>query len=251
MKEKADGELDIRFERENPTNVGLRIFELVSKTPKKTSMKNLSEHVEEILSKISVASILDLPLVYESIDLLRRQPNITHALINRYKSLNKKSYDQRMLAIQVIGEIRSNEGVEFLNTVVWQDLPKAEETEAALSARDQEEIIQSKALHGITYLRSSATFKETIRVMMEHPSLHVRVEAIDAYMWNKNDDEKEIKRLYKLLPQEMHKYIERPRFHRNMDPKAFDRGLTIWLEKWGNLDTEKDEDIHEDNVGGR
>lgn len=223
-----------------------RVLELALEIPKEISLDKLSEIVEEILSEIRRTKVDDTHLIYEAINILRNHLNIIEVLINRYNNLVKNNYNERILTIQVVGELRRPEGYQFLKSIVWGMLPKKDEYGEELSPLDYEEIIQSKAIEGITYLRSEKAFEETINVMINHKSLSVKTSAIDTYMWNLNDNKESAKKLYELLPFELHKYIERPRFHRNMDARKFQNKLNAWINQWGNSSS-KLENAHHKN----
>lgn len=200
--------------------------------PENASLRTLVEKLDVIMLEIRRARHSDMPSIYESIKILRTQPEIVKALTSYYKSITKEDYVQRRFTIQVIGELRRQDALPFLCAVVWNSLP-AEETSVSLTSRDYEEIIMTKAVYGITYLRDEEGFKETIMVMLEHESTAVRIAAIDAYMWNLRDGRQAAATLYKLLPEAFHKYVERPRFYKGMDYHEFNNRLEAWLNTWG------------------
>jgi hypothetical protein len=210
-----------------------RVLELALNVSKDAGISELAEIAEEILSEIRMATLPDMSLVYKAIDVLREQPNFVKLLIARYESLPETRYDERLLMIQLIGEFRTKMGFEYLKAVVWKEPPPSIEVADGLSIRDHEEIIQSKAVHGLAYMRNEEGFKETLTVMCNHKALPVRIAAINAYMWNHNDNDQAAKQLYDSLPTDLHKYVGRPRFHRDMNPRDFNRKHADWIRKWG------------------
>jgi hypothetical protein len=90
-----------------------------------------------------------------------------------------------------------------------------------------------KAVEGIGYMRVEEGFNLLIDIMLNHESDVVRIAAVDAYMWNHNDSASAAETLYGALPPELHKYVQRPRFHRGMNVDEFNRQLASWIEKWG------------------
>jgi hypothetical protein len=95
-------------------------------------------------------------------------------------------------------------------------------------------MVQVKAVQGLAYLATPQADAAVREVIVKHEALHVRVSAIDAYMWNHGDSPETAAELYRLLPADLHRYVERPRFHRGMDHQEFTRRLRAWQQKWGS-----------------
>ena len=134
----------------------------------------------------------------------------------------------------MLGALRREDAFEGLANIAWKALPPspARVRCVQVTPRAREETIQSKAVQGIAYLRSERAFAEAERIMREHESVAVRVEAIDAWMWNKGDADDAAARLYSLLPPQYHPYVERPRFHRGMDAARFEERMLAWMRRW-------------------
>lgn len=187
----------------------------------------------ELLPQIYRATNQDLPVVGEALAVFRQQPGAAAAIALQYQHLPADAFEQRLVVIGILGELRRPEALAPLREVVWAPLPLAEAMPEGLSARDVEEMIQAKAAHGLAYLATPAADQAVRDVIVNHEALHVRVSAIDAYMWNHGDSRRTADELYSLLPAEMHQYVERPRFHRGMDREEFSRRLEAWRKKWG------------------
>jgi hypothetical protein len=146
-----------------------------------------------------------------------------------------EAFEQRLVMIGILGELRRPDSASHLGEVVWAPLPPAESIVEGLAPRDLEEMIQVKAVQGLAYLATPSADKAVLEVISKHEALHVRVSAIDAYMWNHGDSRQTADKLYRLLPAELHPYVERPRFHRDMDPEEFGQRLRAWRERWQPL----------------
>ena len=199
----------------------------------------------ELMPQIYRATNQDLPVVGEALAALRRQPSAAAAIALQYQRLPAEAFEQRLVVVGVLGELRRSEGLAPLREVVWAPLPLAEAMPEGLSERDLEEMIQAKAVHGLAYLATPEADEAVRDVIVNHEARHVRVSAIDAYMWNHGDRRETAEELYGLLPAEMHLYVERPRFHRGMDREKFVRRLEAWRQRWSSepeppLDTDRE-----------
>lgn len=92
-----------------------------------------------------------------------------------------------------------------------------------MSLREREEIIQVKAMQGLAYLGTDAAADETVRIISEHESEHVRREAIDAYLWNHGDSAEAVRHLKTLIPARYHAFVGMPRYVRGGDAVLFNR----------------------------
>jgi hypothetical protein len=210
-----------------------KMEELANEISKQSSIEGILNKINLLFSEIDRSTILEEPSMYRSIKIISKNPIIVDALIRHYKKLDKNAYYERKLTVQVVGELQRPESLDFLKSVVWEPLPFQTATEDDFSLRDLEEIIQTKAVQGIAYLKSENALNETIKVIINHKAMSVKAAAIDSYMWNLNDSKEAAGNLYKILPIELHHKIERPRFHLKMDPREFNDKLKIWLGRWG------------------
>jgi hypothetical protein len=204
----------------------------VRNIPEAPSRNQLADVVEKALSEIKLAALSDLPSVYEYIHKLGTYPDVIEILTDRYRKELPGNYDDRAFILGIIGEMRRPDAFPFLRKVAWSTLPKPENTIDKLSAREEEEIVVVKSVQGIAYFRNKDGFDEIIKIILNHESHHVKISAVDAYMWNKGDTKEAADSLYKLIPSELHQFVERPRFYRGMDPKTFKMKTETWLKKW-------------------
>ena len=210
---------------------------IVADLSRDASVDEIELALFELMPQIYRATKRDLPVVGEALAGLRQQPNAVAAIASQYGQLPVEAFEKRLTVIGLLGELSRPEVVAPLTEVVWAPLPAAEAMAEGLSARDLEEMIQAKAVQGLAYLATPVADDAVRDVIVNHEALHVRVSAIDAYMWNHGDSRETADQLYRLLPAEMHLYVERPRFHRDMDPEEFSRRLAAWREKWSREPT--------------
>ncbi len=213
-----------------------KVLDLVKNLPKESSIKDLVGSLETILTEIKYVRRKDMPLVYEAINLLKAQPNIIEAITEKYRSLSINNYKERRQLISLTGELKKLEAMPLLHSIVDARLPsedKSKNKDHRLTPRQREEIIQAKAIEGIGYLQNEIENKYLIEIMENHESDHIRITAIDSYMWNHEDNEETVQILNNILPEKFLKYVKRPRFYHGMNVQDFNSELLKWLEKWG------------------
>ena len=218
-----------------------KLLHMVDLLPENATTGQIEQALPEILREIGRADHIERQFVYAAISKLRDQPNVVHAFVSKYQSLAQQDYQQRFFLLQVMGELQRPDTLDHLRDVVWAPLTETIEYGASadwISPREYEELLKRKAVQGIAYLRDDAGDQltepedEVLKVIETHPSSSVRIAAIDAFMWNHNDSPQAAERLYLMLPQELHKFVERPRFTKGMDRERFDDRLKIWRDKW-------------------
>jgi hypothetical protein len=210
----------------------VEVQRIVKDLSRDASVDEVGLALYELLPQIYRATGADLPVVGEALKALGRQPSAVDALEIQLEQLPAEAFEKRLTVVGILGELRRADALAPLHEVVWAPLPAAESTAEALTERDLEEMIQAKAVQGLAYVATPIADEAVRDVIVHHDSLHVRVSAIDAYMWNHGDSRKTADELYALLPAEMHPFVERPRFESGMDPEKFSRALQDWREKW-------------------
>ena len=216
-----------------------RPLAVVESLPEDETVEGLQAKLPELFIAIGSMPQSERPGVYEALALLRNQPNIVDAIVSYYRALATKAISDRLLSLQVLGELQRPDAQAFFEEVIWRPLPEPDglpNIGERISAREYEEMMQWTAVQGIAYLRAPdgiplpEAIEETLRVVKEHSSQAVKIAAIDAYMWNNGDAV--ASELYDELPEELHKFVERPRFHRGANKNVFESRLERWRERW-------------------
>ena len=209
-----------------------RVRQIVADLPAAAPLERVERAVTDLLSQIDRAAGSDLPAIAEAVENLRRQPAAVEAMARQYRQLPAEGIERRLVVLGLLGEMRRSDAVAPLREVVWSPLPSVPVEAEGLSARDTEERVQVKAVEGLAFLGTAEADAVVREVIEKHPALHVRISAIDAYMWNHGDEPETAAELYRSLPAAMHPFIERPRFHGGMDREDFSRRLRAWRAKW-------------------
>jgi hypothetical protein len=210
-----------------------RLRQVVADLPAKASVDQVELALYDVLPQIYRATNRDLPVVAEVVEKLRQQPGAVEAIARQYKQLPAEALEHRLVVLGMLGEMKRSDAMAQLREVVWAPLPPADSQADKLTARDFEEMVQVKAVEGLAFLATPQADAAVREVIAKHEALHVRVSAIDAYMWNHGDRPETAAEMYRLLPAELHPYVERPRFQRGQDAEEFTRRLRAWQEKWG------------------
>ncbi|HEV7505358.1 MAG TPA: hypothetical protein VGS07_10635 [Thermoanaerobaculia bacterium] len=224
-----------------------RLRQIVADLPPSASVDKVEVALFDLLPQIYRATNGDLPVVAEVVASLRRQPGAVEAMARQYRQLPAEAIERRLVVLSILGEMKRSDAMAQLHEVIWAPLPPAELQAEKLTARDLEEMIQVKAVQGLAYLATPQADAAVREVIEKHQALHVRVSAIDAYMWNHGDSPATAAELYRLLPADLHLYVERPRFQRGMDREEFTRRLRAWQEKWGSQPPPAPTSAHDDN----
>ncbi len=211
-----------------------RMRQVVADLPLVASVDEVELALSDVLPQVYKATKGDVPVIADVVARLRKQPGAVEAMARQYRQLPAEAIEQRLVVLSMLGEMKRPDAVAQLREVVWAPLPPADSQGELLTERDFEEMVQAKAVHGLAYLATPQADAAVLEVIERHEALHVRVSAIDAYMWNHGDSPKTAAELYRLLPADLHMYVERPRFHSGMDRKEFTRKLSAWQQKWGS-----------------
>jgi len=223
-----------------------RMRQAMANLPAAASADEVEVALSEALPQVYRATKGDLPVIGELVAGLRKQPGAVEAMARQYRELPAEAIEQRLVVLGILGEMKRPDAVAQLREVIWAPLPPADSQAELLTERDFEEMVQAKAVQGLAYLETPQADAAVREVIERHEALHVRVSAIDAYMWNHGDSPKTAAELYRLLPAEMHLYVERPRFHSGMDRQEFNRRLRAWQRKWGSRPESPTSDLDHD-----
>ena len=215
-------------------------LDLARKLPRDTTSEHLQKKIAPVLKEIARATNSEKKQVVEAIQVLREHPQGFIALKGIYESLPRSEYTQRVLILAVVGEMRQSDSIHFLKSIVWSALPESPtQSGCGLGNGEREGLVQRKAIQAIAYLRTGESDKEMLRIIKDHSSYPLRIAAIDAYLWNHQDNQEVQKQLYSLLPSELHKYVGMPRIHRGMNREEFKRRLSAWRKRWAQPSIEK------------
>jgi hypothetical protein len=206
---------------------------ILSSIPANASREQVDHGVESFMAAFSKSRSGDRRRFTDALATLRDQPQLVSSIVAHYQRLPQPDHTQRITTLAILGELRRPDAMPFLQQTVWTQLPNRQPMAEGLTPRDLEEMVIVKAVQGLGYLRTPESDKALLDVMQRHESRGVKIAAISSYMWNHDDTSEAAQALYQILPADLHKFVERPRFHRNMDRNRFNEQLKAWQQKWG------------------
>jgi len=143
----------------------------------------------------------------------------------------ESDFTRSLLALSVLGEMRSAVGGECFQKLLHRPLPEmgivangenVEQTKLAM--------LQAKAVDGLAYLRTATGDREVLWAVSKHASRIVRAEAIEAYLWNHKDSREARATLLKYVQPKERIFVDRVRREPNEGAASFNRKLAEFLK---------------------
>lgn len=121
----------------------------------------------------------------------RDNADIVKAFAEEITKAQRTDHSRALLALALLGEIRSPAAEEFLRGFVNQPFPEGgtRTEEGEIVEQTALATLQAKAIDGLAYLHSPKADQEVLTQVQRHPSIIVRSEAISAYLWNQTNKE--------------------------------------------------------------
>lgn len=119
----------------------------------------------------------------------RENPDVVRAFTEEISAAQKTDHSRALLALSLLGEMRSPNAEEFFRQFVNQPFPEGgtRTEEGEILQQTDLATLQAKAIDGLAYLQSARADQEVLTQVKQHPSIIVRAEAISAYLWNQKD----------------------------------------------------------------
>lgn len=147
---------------------------------------------------------------------------------------------RHLILLAVLGEMRSPQALDPLETFVWTQgqitvgHEPHEETPASSAPGlipcdldfDSSAMLRARAVEMLAYLGTGEAVDATLRVVRDHPEAGVRIAAIDAHLFNQGDTGAAIDALRPHVRESDQKWVGVPRFTREIDRGDFDRALS-------------------------
>lgn len=160
----------------------------------------------------------------------RSNADIVQALCQESDEARGRDHSRALVALSLIGEMRSLLGQECLRQLVRLPLPETGTVvEGELLERTALATLQAKAIVGLAYLRSTSADAEVLRAVREHPSRVVRAAAIDAYLWNRGDSTQTRATLVQYVRPDETIFLDRVRRESGESAAVFNRRLDNFL----------------------
>jgi hypothetical protein len=207
---------------------------------KRQKMPKLSSpgDVKKFIAWASRAPVSRREEIRRRVSTMARNNSIAKAMINEFNNSEFKDHSRSIVILALLGELRNGVGAEFLSKYVWEPLPKGGVTlkESGVSSDYyNKELLQVKAVTGLSYMRTGATDQVVLRVVSSHPSSAVRAEAVSTFLWNHKSSNKARKILRRAVRKGEEKLIDRPVRTHKMTAAQFNAQLDAYLRKYPEL----------------
>ena len=189
------------------------------------------ESVKEFVLWASGSGLDEQEKVREAIQKAAHDDVVLKLLFQEYDSVEINDVGYSLIVLSIIGELKNPTSIPQLVAIINQELPAIDSAvHSGLSNRDYAEILASKAVECLAYLRTPEANQLTLKVIAEHNSSAVRSAAIDAYLFNNGDSREAKDRLRKIVKEEDKPLIDRVRFKRTGDAASFNAELNRFYE---------------------
>jgi hypothetical protein len=140
----------------------------------------------------------------------RGNKDVVKAFADEITKAQRTDHSRALLALALLGELRSPDAEQFLREFVNQPFPTEghKTTEGEIIEQTALGTLQAKAIDGLAYLNSPGANEEVLTQVSKHPSIIVRSEAISAYLWNQKDKEAARRTLLQRVLKGEERYID-------------------------------------------
>ena len=146
----------------------------------------------------------------KALEAARGNKDVVKAFADEITRAQRTDHSRALLALALLGELRSPDAEQFLRDFVNQPFPTAghKTTEGEIIEQTALGTLQAKAIDGLAYLNSPSANEEVLSQVSKHPSIIVRSEAISAYLWNQKDKEAARRTLLQRVLKGEERYID-------------------------------------------
>lgn len=162
----------------------------------------------------------------------RENREVANVLCDEAFKAQKEDHSRALLILSLLGELRNPLGAQCLNRFLNLPFPQTgTKVDGEIVEQTALGELQAKAVDGLAYFNTKATDEFVFRAVRTHPSIIVRAEAIEAYLWNHRDQGEEARRT---LSQYVRKgeeiYLDRVRRDTGESAESFNRKLEAFLK---------------------
>ena len=157
--------------------------------------------------------------------------SVASAFCDEASRAAESDHSRALLALSILGEMRSRVGEDCLRKLLHQPLPeKGTLAHGEIVEWTAIGMLQAKAVDGLAYLRTASADEEVLWAVAQHPSRIVRAEAIEAYLWNHSDSAEARATLQKQVRPDEAIFLERIRREPEENAESFNRRLATYLK---------------------
>lgn len=156
----------------------------------------------------------------------------------------KTDHSRALLILSLLGEMKSEAGGKCLARFLKIPFPTGGTKIEGGEIIEQTALgtLQAKAVDGLAYLRTAETDNIVLDAVKSHPSIIVRAEAIEAYLWNNRDREAEARKAVGGVVRRGEQiYLDRVRRDTGESAQTFNRKLEAYLKAHPDVNPPKPE----------
>ena len=154
------------------------------------------------------------------------------ALCNEALEAQKEDHSRTLLVLSLLGETKSPYGADCLNRIVKLPFPeKGTEVDGEIIEQTTLATVQAKAIDGLAYLNTKESNEIVLNAVKNHPSIIVRAEAIEAYLWNNSGKAAQARQtLLQYVRKGEEIYLDRVRRETGEKADTFNRKVEAFLK---------------------
>lgn len=171
--------------------------------------------------------------IRRSLEGLRQNSAAIEVMCDEAFSAQKSDHSRALLILSLLGEARDPDGAKCLARFMKLPFPKTGTTvDGEIVEQTALGTLQAKAIDGLAYLKGKETNAIVLDAIKSHPSIIVRAEAIEAYLWNNRDNEAEARRAVSgVIRRGEEIYLDRVRRDTGESAQSFNQKLEAFLRK--------------------
>jgi hypothetical protein len=159
-----------------------------------------------------------------------RSSALVSRLIEEVEKTQFADFSRALLALGVLGEMKSPVAEKYLTEFVRRPLPeKGTEVDGEILEQTWAAMLQGKAADALAYLKTERADRVIFELVAKHASRIVRAEAINAYLWNHGDSAEAKRTLEQYVSGDELVFLDRVRRVSAEDGKVFNARLAAFL----------------------
>jgi hypothetical protein len=161
----------------------------------------------------------------------QHSPAIVLAFCDEALRARVSDHSRALVALSLLGEMRSPIAAPCLRNLVHQPLPTAGTvSEGEILEQTALATLQAKAIDGLAYLQTASADQEVLWAAASHPSRIVRAEAIEAYLWNHGYSVAARAALERVIQPDEDIFLDRVRRTAKDTGESFNQKLAVFLK---------------------
>lgn len=161
---------------------------------------------------------------------------IAQALIKEVESSVETDHSRALVVLAILGEMRNPAAEPFFVEFIARPLPETGTMiEGEIVEKTALAMLQAKAVECLAYLKSESGDREIFRIVAEHESIIVRAAAVNAYLWNHQDEPEASSQLAQFVRDDERVLLNRVRREPGESSESFNRKLERFLKQYPEL----------------